>query len=115
MDRKWIKIDRNGIGAFGYEIYQNTLDNERFLVKIFVYDKPILLSGTKEILANKISELQQIFNELSNLFPANEDIPFWSIPIKCATPQTLSGLHLFFHQYAYPNTSLTPISDIHLC
>ena len=75
MDKKWELIYRNGVGAFGYEIYQNTLDNERFLVKVFVYNTPILLSGTKEILAGKIAELKQIFNNLSEIFP-NDDLPF---------------------------------------
>lgn len=76
MDKKWLKIDRNGIGAFGYEIYQNSIEPDRFLVKVFVYDTPILLSGTKEILANKIAELQEIFSKLSELFPTTDDIPF---------------------------------------
>ncbi len=77
MDRKWIKIDRNGIGAFGYEIYQNTINPERFLVKIFIYDKPVLLSGTKEVIGNKIGELKRVFEALSELFPEdNTEIPF---------------------------------------
>lgn len=80
MDRKWIKIDRNGIGAFGYEIYQNTINPERFLVKIFIYDKPVLLSGTKEVIGNKIGELKRVFETLSELFPEdNNEIPFWTL------------------------------------
>jgi len=67
--KKWELIHRNGVGAFGYEIYQNTENTERFLVKVFVYDKPVLLSGDKEILASKISELSEVFNELKKLFP----------------------------------------------
>ena len=74
MEKKWIKIDRNGIGRFGYEIYQNSQEPERFLVKIFIYDKPVLLSGTKEVIGSKIKELKEIFNTLHDLF--NDEIPF---------------------------------------
>jgi hypothetical protein len=74
--KKWEIIHRNGIGAFGYEIYQNTQDTERYLVKVFVYDKPILLSGNKEILGNKIDELIKVFKKLQEDFPPPEDPPF---------------------------------------
>jgi hypothetical protein len=73
--KKWELIHRNGIGAFGYEIYQNTQDIERFLIKIFVYDKPVLLSGTREIIGNKIDELKGVLEELSKFFPT-EPPPF---------------------------------------
>lgn len=72
---KWQKIEKKGIGAFGYEIYQNTENVERFLVKIFVYDTPVMLSGDKEILSSKIAELSQVFQELQKLFP-NDKTPF---------------------------------------
>lgn len=74
-ERKWKVILRQGVGAFGYEVYQNTENNERFLVKIFVYDKPILLSGDKEILSNKIKELSEVMEQLKELFPY-ETTPF---------------------------------------
>ena len=70
--KKWELIHRSGVGAFGYEVYQNTQDKERFLVKVFVYDKPILLSGDKEVLGGKIAELSEVFNQLQELFPKNE-------------------------------------------
>ena len=72
---KWQKIEKKGIGAFGYEIYQNTENVERFLVKIFIYDTPVMLSGDKEILSSKIAELSQVFQELQKLFP-NDKTPF---------------------------------------
>lgn len=75
MEKKWHLILRNGIGAFGYEVYQNTENKERFLVKVFVYDKPILLSGDKEVLGGKIAELSEVFNQLQELFP-NSETPF---------------------------------------
>lgn len=70
--KKWELIHRSGVGAFGYEVYQNTENKERFLVKVFVYDKPILLSGDKEVLGGKIAELSEVFNQLQELFPKNE-------------------------------------------
>jgi len=78
--KKWELIHRAGKGAFGYEVYQNTQDVERFLVKVFVYDKPVLLSGDKQILGNKIKELSEVFEELQKLFPVDDDIPFWRKP-----------------------------------
>lgn len=74
--KKWELIHRNGIGAFGYEVYQNTQDIKRFLVKIFVYDTPVLLSGDKEIVANKVSELREVLNQLQEMFPEPEEPPF---------------------------------------
>ena len=73
--KKWELIHRSGIGAFGYEIYQNTQNKERYLAKIFIYDTPVMLSGTKDILASKISELSEVFVELRKLFPESES-PF---------------------------------------
>jgi hypothetical protein len=73
--RKWKLVSRGGKGSFGYEVYQNTKEPERYLAKIYVYDKPILLSGDKEILGNKINELSQVLNELQRIFPTYE-IPF---------------------------------------
>ena len=70
--KKWTLIHRSGVGAFGYEVYQNNENVERFLVKVFVYDKPILLSGDREILSGKIAELTEVFNQLQKLFPKNE-------------------------------------------
>ena len=75
MEKKWHLILRNGIGAFGYEVYQNTENKERYLVKIFVYDTPVLLSGDKDILGSKISELSGVMQELQELFPTSES-PF---------------------------------------
>jgi len=74
--KKWELIHRAGKGAFGYEVYQNTENPERFLAKVFVYDKPILLSGDKDILGNKIAELTEVFRELQKLFPEPEEPPF---------------------------------------
>ena len=74
--KKWELIHRNGKGAFGYEIYQNNENKERYLVKVFVYDKPILLSGDKEILGNKIKELREVFQEIQKIFPEPEEPPF---------------------------------------
>ncbi len=74
-ERKWELIHRSGIGAFGYEVYQNTQDKERYLVKIFVYDTPVLLSGDRDILGSKISELSGVLQELQELFPTSES-PF---------------------------------------
>jgi len=73
--RKWKLVYRGGKGSFGYEVYQNIKEPERYLAKIYVYDKPVLLSGNKEILANKINELSQVLNELQRIFPTYE-IPF---------------------------------------
>lgn len=70
--KKWTLIHRSGVGAFGYEVYQNNENVERFLVKVFVYDKPIFLSGDREILSGKIAELSEVFNQLQKLFPKNE-------------------------------------------
>ena len=70
--KKWELIHRSGVGAFGYEVYQNTQDKERYLVKIFVYDTPVLLSGDREVLGGKIAELSEVFNQLQELFPKNE-------------------------------------------
>ena len=72
---KWQRIEKKGIGAFGYEIYQNTENVDRFLVKVFVYDTPVMLSGDKEILSGKIAELSKVFQELQKLFP-NDKTPF---------------------------------------
>jgi len=78
MANRWELLERNGIGAFGYEIYRDTQTEgeERFLAKVFVYDKPILLSGTKEILGNKLEELTKVFKKLQERFPPPEDPPF---------------------------------------
>ena len=73
---KWKLIHRSGVGAFGYEIYQNTQDSERYLIKVFVYDKPILLSGNREILSGKVAELKEVFQKLSEIFPEPEEPPF---------------------------------------
>ena len=72
--KKWELIHREGVGAFGYEIYQNTQDTTRYLVKIFVYDTPILLSGNKMILGHKLGELKQVLDNLLEMFP--DDDPF---------------------------------------
>ena len=74
-EKKWELIHRAGVKAFGYEIYQNTQDIKRFLVKIFVYDTPVLLSGDRDILGSKISELSGVLQELQELFPTSES-PF---------------------------------------
>jgi len=73
--KKWELIHRNGIGAFGYEVYQNTANNDRYLVKVFVYDKPVLLSGDREILGGKLAELTRVFQELQELFPEPNEPP----------------------------------------
>ena len=73
--KKWELIHRNGIGAFGYEVYQNTVNNDRYLVKVFVYDKPVLLSGDREILGGKLAELTRVFQELQELFPEPNEPP----------------------------------------
>lgn len=75
-ERKWELIHRAGVKAFGYEIYQNTQDIKRFLVKIFVYDTPVLLSGDKEIVANKVAELKEVLEEIQEFFPENDTPPF---------------------------------------
>jgi len=74
MANRWKLIERNGIGAFGYEIYRDTQTEreERFLIKVFVYDKPVLLSGNKEILGNKLEELTKVFKKLQEKFPPTE-------------------------------------------
>lgn len=74
--KKWTLIHRSGVGAFGYEVYQNNENVERFLVKVFVYDKPILLSGNREILGNKLEELAEVLKELQKMFPPTEEPPF---------------------------------------
>jgi len=74
--KKWTLIHRSGVGAFGYEVYQNNENVERFLVKVFVYDKPILLSGNREILGNKLQELTDTLKELQKMFPPPEEPPF---------------------------------------
>ena len=81
MSKRWKLIERGGIGAFGYEIYEDTRENEntklfgqRYLVKVYVYDKPILLSGDKRVLGNKLAELTEVFKKLQEKFPEPEDI-----------------------------------------
>ena len=73
--KKWELIHRNGIGAFGYEVYRNTVNSDRYLVKVFVYDKPVLLSGDREILGGKLAELTRVFQELQELFPEPNEPP----------------------------------------
>jgi hypothetical protein len=76
-NKRWKLIDKSGIGAFGYEIYEDTQSNEeRFLVKVFIYDKPVLLSGNREILGSKLEELTEVFKELQEKFPPPEEPPF---------------------------------------
>lgn len=75
-EKKWELIHRAGIKAFGYEVYQNTKNVDRYLIKIFVYDTPVLLSGDKEIISNKIAELKEVLEEIQELFPKNENSPF---------------------------------------
>lgn len=74
--KKWTLIHRSGVGAFGYEVYKNNENVERFLVKVFVYDKPILLSGNREILGNKLQELAETLKELQKMFPPPKEPPF---------------------------------------
>lgn len=77
---KWNRIFRSGVGAFGYEIYEHTENPDRFLVKVFVYDAEIKLSGDYETLSRKIAELSKIFKNLQIVFkdqtePINQMLP----------------------------------------
>lgn len=72
MPNRWELLERNGIGAFGYEIYKDTQSKEeRYLIKVFIYDTPVLLSGNRDILGSKIEELSRVFEELKKKFPDN--------------------------------------------
>jgi len=75
-EKKWELIHRAGVKAFGYEIYQNNQNIERFLIKIFIYNTPVLLSGDKEIITNKVAELKEVLEEIQEFFPENNTLPF---------------------------------------
>lgn len=67
--KKWQKINRNGIGRFGYEIFQSNENPQKYWINIYIYDKKVDITGDKEIVSRKIQELSELFNELSQLFP----------------------------------------------
>ncbi len=75
-DKKWELIHRDGTKALGFEIYQNTQDTTRYLVKIFAYNTTILLSGDKEMVADEIEELKWLLGVIQVFFPEREDPPF---------------------------------------
>lgn len=74
--KKWEILKRGGVGRFGYEVFWNKNNgngDDRYWIKVYVFDKVVELSGDRYTIANKISELRDIFEELSNIFP-KEDI-----------------------------------------
>lgn len=69
---KWNRIYRDGVGRFGYEIYEDTTSN-KFLVKVFIYESKINISGDYETISRKISEVAEIFNKLQRIFKQEEE------------------------------------------
>ena len=72
MESKWRQVMRDGVGAFGYEVWHREQDG-KLLVRIYTYDTVVRLSGDPETLGNKIKELKTVLDRLDVLINRDEE------------------------------------------
>lgn len=63
MKAGWNRLEKQGAGAFSYEIWYNFLE-KRYWLKVFVYGKVIELSGDYDTLNKKLDEFSTMWNRM---------------------------------------------------